>query len=417
MTGKQKEPSWFWPWGLLRGYLVIGSLILAFGFLVYTQSVVNRVERQGNAVVRILRRLLESEAADTTQAEISNLAPLFREICAILQTNLPVVVTDQDGHVLFTVGVPAAMGSLLAEQPAHVIAAVKAMDRMHGAIPLRSQTDGQVLGYLHWGEHKVLRELRWIPPLEVAIVGLFVLIGLLGLRRLKAVEQRSLWFGMAREAAHQLGTPITSLLGWVQLLKEHEEDSDTTVGVEDIAQEMEQDIDRLAKIARRFERIGHPPHLEIMDVHPLLEETAMYFRARLPRQGEKVAIREEYAQLAPVMANRDLLTWVLENLVRNSLEALGGTGEIVFRASMEPNDRGVCIQIEDTGHGMTGRVQSRAFRPGFSTKERGWGLGLAMARRIVEEYHGGKLKIVRSRPTQGTLVAIVLPAAVREKKR
>jgi len=414
MRNRRREPSWLWPWDLLRGYLVIGSLVLAFAFLVYTQSVVNRVERQSNAAVRILRRLLESEAADTSRTEISHLSPLFMEIRSILEENLPVVVTDTEGLVLMSVGIRAVEGISVSDQSEEVQKTIEHLQHTHGTMTLRIHEGGELIGYVYWGDNKILRELRWIPPLEVAIVGVFVLIGLMGLRRLKAVEQRSLWFGMAREAAHQLGTPITSLLGWIELLKEHEPAGET--GPREIALEMEQDIARLAKISRRFERIGFPPNLEIMDVKPLLQDTANYFRARLPRQSAHVELIEEYTRMAPIRANRDLFTWVLENLIRNGIESLDGDGTITLRGFMEPRAREVCIHIEDTGCGMTGRIQSRAFRAGFTTKERGWGLGLAMAHRIISEYHGGRIRIVRSNARQGTLMEITIPAVVRGEK-
>ena len=414
MRYRRREPSWLWPWDLLRGYLVIGSLVLAFAFLVYTQSVVNRVERQSNAAVRILRRLLESEAADTNQVEISHLSPLFIEIRSILEENLPVVVTDTDEVVLMAVGIQAIEGIPITEQSEEIQTTIDDLQRSHGVMALRIHEEGELIGYVYWGDNRILRELRWIPPLEVAIVGIFVLIGLMGLRRLKAVEQRSLWFGMAREAAHQLGTPITSLLGWVELLKEQEPSGET--GPREIALEMERDITRLAKISRRFERIGFPPNLEIMDVKPLLQETANYFRARLPRQSSQVVLIEDYEMMAPIRANKDLFTWVLENLIRNGIESLDGNGSITLRGFMEPRAKEVCIHIEDTGCGMTGRVQSRAFRAGFTTKDRGWGLGLAMAHRIISEYHGGRIRIIRSNPRHGTLMEIALPAVIRGEK-
>ena len=411
---ERREPSWLWPTGLLRGYLVVGSLALAFAFLVYTQSVVNRVEDQGYAFVRMLRAVLESESADTSQASISSLTPLFNELRSTLRANLPVLVTDPADTVLLAVGIPAVVGRALRDQTEDVVDLVRGMDAQNQPIPLRTDHEGFLLGYIHWGEHRLIRELRWIPPLEVAIAGLFVLVGLLGLRRLKAAEQKSLWYGMARETAHQLGTPITSLLGWIELLRDYwsnREDASTSKA-ERAVMEMKRDIDRLAKVARRFERMGQPPNLEIMDVRPLLEDTANYFRARLPKESSEITILEEYGSLLPILANRDLITWVLENIVRNGLEALDGAGTIRLQASAELTARQVCIQISDTGRGMTGRVRSRAFRPGFSTKDRGWGLGLAMARRIVEEYHSGKLRIVRSQPGVGTLVEILLPAIV-----
>ncbi|MCU0610595.1 MAG: hypothetical protein MUE60_02260 [Candidatus Eisenbacteria bacterium] len=321
-SSPRREPSWLWPSSLLRGYLVGGSLLLAFAFLVYTQSVVNRMERQGVALIRMLRSILETEAADTTDAVSSRLEPLFGEIRTTLHASLPVVVTDVEDTVLFAAGLPAVVGRTLSDQPEPVRVAVWNMDRARSRLPLRLEPDGETLGYIHWGEHRVIRELRWIPPLEIVIVGVFVLLGLLGLRRLKAAEQRSLWYGMSREAAHQMGTPISSLMGWVDLLRSR----DAAAGVppleiERVAAEMSRDVERLSKIARRFERVGQLTSLEIMDVRPIIEETAHYFRARVPQKDPGIRICEEYGKLLPVKANRELLTWVLENLIRNSLEA------------------------------------------------------------------------------------------------
>lgn len=414
MTSRRHEPSWWWPSGLLRGYLVGGSIALAFAFLVYTQSVVNRLERQGLALVRLFKTVLETEAEDTTVTPVSRLEPLFGEIRSALESGLPVVVTDPEDTVLFAAGLPAALGSTLSDQPEAVRRAVWRMGKARHRIALRVEPDEEIVGYLHWGEHRVIRELRWIPPLEVAIAGLFVLLALLGLRHLKAVEQRSLWYGMAREAAHQMGTPISSLMGWLELIRSRDPDAgEAALDIDQVAAEMSRDVQRLSKIARRFERIGHPPRLEVMDVQPILEETATYFRARIPHRESTVQICEEYGQLRPVRANRDLLTWVMENLVRNSLEAMEGAGRVTLRAEWEPGAAEVRIQVEDTGRGMTGRVRSRLFRPGFSTKKRGWGLGLAMAKRIIEEGHGGKLRVVSSQPGRGTIMEITLPAYER----
>jgi len=394
-----------------------GSLLLAFAFLVYTQSVVNRMERQGIALVRMLRNILETEASDTSGAAASPLEPLFGEIRTTLHASLPVVVTDLEDTVLFAAGLPAAVGRTLSDQPDKVRRSVWRMDKARSRLPLRVEPDGEVVGYIHWGEHRVIRELRWIPPLEIVIVGVFMLLGLFGLRRLKAAEQRSLWYGMAREAAHQMGTPISSLMGWLELLRAEDTDAKgEKLDISRVTAEMSRDVERLSKIARRFERIGHAPSLQLMDLQPIMEETANYFRARLPRQEPGVRICEEYGRLLPVQANRELLTWVLENLVRNSLEAMEGAGEVILRANLEPKTGEVRIQVEDTGRGMTGRVRSRAFRPGFSTKERGWGLGLAMAKRIIEEGHGGKLRVVQSTPGRGTVMEITLAGYERGQR-
>jgi hypothetical protein len=240
-------------------------------------------------------------------------------------------------------------------------------------------------------------------------VGVFLLLGLVGLRSLKAGEQRSVVVGMAKEAAHQLGTPLSSLMGWIELLRE----GSSAESVPSVLAEMERDLARLVKVASRFEKIGSKPRLTVQTAEPIVRETVQYFRHRLPRIGRTVDIRERYSEAPSVLANRVLLEWVLENLIKNALDSLDESehGVVMVEVGVEGQTGDVRITVEDNGKGIPPRNRARIFRPGFSTKQSGWGLGLSMAKRIVEEHHGGRLRLLFSQPGDGSRFGVFLPRA------
>jgi hypothetical protein len=223
---------------------------------------------------------------------------------------------------------------------------------------------------------------------------------------------------MARESAHQLGTPISSLYGWVELLRAGapvpagvpEEDPGVDTGSALAA--MEQDLDRLTKVANRFELIGRKPRLEPLDPRALVAELEEYFRARLPRRGHRIDLDTRIEPAPHVAANRTLLEWALENLVKNSVDALQGRGgTITLRLAPDPVLDAVVIEVADDGPGIPRALRKRVFEPGVSTKSQGWGVGLSLSRRIVEEYHDGTLELLATEPGAGTVFRVTLPAA------
>jgi two-component sensor histidine kinase len=206
---------------------------------------------------------------------------------------------------------------------------------------------------------------------------------------------------MARETAHQLGTPISALLGWVELLRAQSPPGGSPGSsreLEETLDEMERDIERLSKVAQRFSHVGSAPQLQEKDVTPVVKDVVEYLRRRLPGAPGEVEIREAYAVVPPVKLNSQLMTWALENLVNNAVTALDKKAGLI-EISVAPHGAGeVDVTVHDNGRGMSANEQRRAFDPGFTTKRRGWGLGLALARRVVEEYHGGRLFIGHSAP-------------------
>jgi len=242
-------------------------------------------------------------------------------------------------------------------------------------------------------------------------VAVFVILGLLGIRAMKLSEQRSIWVGMAKETAHQLGTPLTSLLGWVQVLRS-EDAPQVGESPEEARQrrqatyaEMERDLGRLAKVSARFSKIGSAPNLVPVDLAEVLQESVTYIKKRTPHLGAAVQIEAEILTPLHVLGNRELIEWVFENLLKNALDALENGGEIRVRGERDPANR-VEVRIADTGRGIPPSLRRRIWEPGFSTKKRGWGLGLTLVRRIVEEYHGGRIWVEDNQDRRGTCFAL-----------
>lgn len=415
---------------LLKTALFVGGSVIVVAVFVFLQLAVTRLTREVSTTSELLARV----AAQATLPSTIN--PQLQRVLGEMQAGIsfPLVITDTTGTPRAWRNLPVpgesvppeSLDSLafgLAISPGiqarvdRVKAEVPLLDRMHKPIPLRQGPSAPVLGHLHYGNPPVLQQLRWIPLLAIAGVGLLLLLGLSGLAGIRAAEKRVIWVGMAKETAHQLGTPLSSLMGWVELLRAHTEGVPAGGDVrlpraelEETLGDMEGDIDRLNKVAQRFSHIGSAPQLLVQDVHPVVREAVQYVRRRVPQGSSAVEMRERYEEVPPINLNRELLEWVLENLLSNALTAMDkpqGVIEVVVQRRAETEE--VEITVTDNGRGMNRDEQKRAFEPGYSTKRRGWGLGLALARRVVEEYHAGKIVIARSAPGEGTTMAIRFP--------
>jgi signal transduction histidine kinase len=248
----------------------------------------------------------------------------------------------------------------------------------------------------------LLTLIKWFPLVQVLLIVVFIMLGYFSLNSARKAEQNMVWVGMAKETAHQLGTPISAILGWIEYLKTlmEKEEQQEVIG------ELRNDIGKLELIADRFSKIGSAPKLESMDLHSVLRESVEYMHKRSSR---KVEFLLPQVSNPPIQAhiNKHLFSWVIENLFRNALDALGGEGKI--KIHLEREKRHVIIDIEDTGKGIPSGKLKKVFEPGYTTKKRGWGLGLSLAKRIIEEYHKGKIFVKKSEVDQGTTFRILLP--------
>jgi signal transduction histidine kinase len=255
-----------------------------------------------------------------------------------------------------------------------------------------------------------VQRLRWIPWLQVGALACLLAAAAFMVRHNQRVERERIWATMARESAHQMGTPLSSLAGWVEILRLPPEEREGMASLPVVSAEMEADLDRLEKVARRFEWIGRPVRKEAVDARALLRQLERYVRVRMPQLARNVELELDVVEtLPPVLGNAVLLEWALENLLKNALDALAGTGgRIEVRAERE-SQRRVAIMIHDDGPGVAPEVRTELFEPGVTTKKGGWGVGLSLARRIVEDVHGGRLVLAPSE--RGALFVVTLPVA------
>ncbi|MBC8234969.1 HAMP domain-containing histidine kinase [bacterium] len=245
-------------------------------------------------------------------------------------------------------------------------------------------------------------DLMLMPYIQIASITIFLLIGMLVYQKSKANEQAAIWGGLARETAHQLGTPISSLMGWLEVLENKNSNKDMT----DIYAEMQGDLDRLRKVTSRFGKVGTKPKRGLVNIVYIIHEVILYFQKRIP---SKVEIIFQQREMPEVVANEDLLQWVFENLMKNSLDALNKKrGIIRIDTSFDPKKNQVVITYKDNGKGILKKDRKKIFAPGYTTKKHGWGLGLTLVKRIIEDYHDGKIRLVETSPA-GTTFEIRLP--------
>lgn len=272
--------------------------------------------------------------------------------------------------------------------------------------PIQITIGGSLNNYVYYGESPTVRYLRYVPYLQLALLLLLLGIGFTTYKSITRSEQSNLWVGMAKEAAHQLGTPISSLYGWLELLKEKQATNDYVMT---ITHEIENDITRLRGIAERFNKIGSEPELREMDIVPIIEQVIEYMERRLPQLGRNVEVRKSIETDAKVRVNPELFQWAVENLMKNAMDAIRENSTDAYVAiRVKRLEDELFIDIEDSGSGIDKKNLTEVFKPGFSTKKRGWGLGLSLTRRIIEEYHNGQITILRSGTDQGTTVRITM---------
>jgi two-component sensor histidine kinase len=273
-------------------------------------------------------------------------------------------------------------------------------------VPLRSNPGGRQ-GYLYY-EATPDYGIIAMPIVLAAVFSTFLIVGFLSYRRIKTFEQASIWGGLAKETAHQLGTPISSLMGWVELSMELNKQRGDEATAE-IYANMQSDLARLQRITDRFGKIGSYPQQTRININSVIGDVVAYFQKRLPNRSKKVDLRVIARELPEILANADLLQWVFENLIRNSLDAMDKeTGFIEIAPRLHPKKHLIAILYKDNGKGISRQNRNKIFRPGMTTKKHGWGLGLTLVKRIVEAYHHGQIRLVET-SSQGTTFEIVLP--------
>ncbi|MSR36045.1 MAG: HAMP domain-containing histidine kinase [Gemmatimonadetes bacterium] len=387
-----------WPVALATLFV----LLLGW-YVVYTQQIVRALRADAETLTRIFVEVQQGLGSTDQAAEVG---ALFRLQTAIIESEVPLVQTGPRDTIIAAQNLPFTVDLETREGQERVRAYVRRLDLRHPPVPAAEQS------FLHFGDTPEVLRLRWIPWLQVAGLFLTVIVGLTMIRYQRRVEGERAWTAMARELAHQLGTPISSLQGWLELLRLPPEELPEQLGEGEIAAGVEADLARLERISHRFELIGHDTELKSISLQAVVRDIELYLQSRLPRFGPGVKLRVHVPDDLPAVKGSDvLLTWALENVIKNALDALAGRGgRITIRAREVAEPHVIELRVEDDGPGVEMGVRDRIFEPGVTTKTRGWGVGLALSRRIVEGVHRGRIELLDT-PGGGATFQIRLPPA------
>jgi signal transduction histidine kinase len=366
--------------------LLLVAILIGAGSLWYTNRLVNDIETTERQKVEIWAEAIRiMDAADFE----TDLAFPFSVIES--NTHIPVILTDSAGNVLGHKN----LDSMKVEDPRYMKRQLDhAMEENEALVIDLGNNEYQ---YIYYRDSILIRKLILFPYVQLGVIILFILVSYLAFSVSRKAEQNEVWTGMSKETAHQLGTPISSLLGWMELLKQSSIESK-------MVEEMQRDASRLEKIADRFSKIGSKPTLQSTDLNSILSESLEYIRSRGPENIDYILDIPEktiYANL-----NETLFEWVIENLLKNAIDAIEGGGRIILHAV--ETSQNFIIDVEDSGKGIAKSRFRTVFKPGYTTKKRGWGLGLSLSRRIIQSYHHGKIFVLSSDPGDSTVLRILL---------
>lgn len=386
--------------GTLRGLFFLILVICVLAMIIYTQRLVSNLRQESRDLIEFYAFTTQRIASDDISGEA--LSWLFENITQ--KTNFPLILTDAQKRPTSWkgIGIPDTLRTpgVLREVESYIHEMEKEYD------PVEIKYGDQVLNYLYYSDSKLIKHFVYLPYVTITTLGILVVLAYLGFHSIKRSEQRFIWVGMAKETAHQLGTPISSLMGWLEFLKSS--DLDITK-VRLIANDIQTDVSRLEKVAARFSQIGSQADLKAQDIHYILDEIIAYFRRRLPQSGKEIKLVKSYGDIPQVRVNRELFEWAVENLVKNAIDAVKKSrGIIEVRTGISSESGRIYIDIRDNGIGMSSKGKKDIFKAGYSTKKRGWGLGLNLAKRIIEDYHGGKLFVKETQQGRGTTMRILL---------
>ena len=374
-----------------RVVVIFVGVALGAMSLLYTNDMARRLKQKEQHDVALWAHAMERVNRDIMGGAMED--PLVADIMSN-GNNIPFIMTNENLEVINSHLIPDE----IIDHPDRLRRRIDRFTEENTPIPIRYWWSDEHYHIIFYGRSALLKSLYYFPYIQILVVTVFILLGFIAFRSSKHDEQNRVWIGLAKETAHQLGTPTSSLLGWIEFLRGQPVDQ-TAV------EEMNKDLAHLMKIVDRFSKIGSETPLTPANINETVGESVMYFRKRIPRN---VTLDYNGLAIAPVQANINaaLFEWVVENLMKNSLDALQGHGAIEVRILSD--ERHVMVDVRDTGKGIPKSNWNRIFEPGFTTKTRGWGLGLSLSRRIVEEYHHGRIAVIDSEPGKGTTIRITL---------
>jgi hypothetical protein len=373
-------------------YLFLFAALIGVGSLLYT-----------NRLVKVLateeKKKVELWAEATRQlADVNITGQDFGFPLHVVQynTTIPVILVDQDENIIEK----RNLDSLKMGNPDYVRRQLNKMKDENP--PIKVDLGDGLVNYVYYRNSTLLTKLTYYPYIQLGVILLFIMVAYLAFSTSRKAEQNQVWVGLSKETAHQLGTPTSSLIGWVELLRERHPDKK-------LVSELEKDAGRLEQITERFSKIGSKPVLVNENIRDVLQDSLDYMKSRTSDQVRlDLQVENEDIQ---VPINRVLFQWVVENLCKNAVDAMEGNGSLVI--SVKEQGKQIYIDFDDTGKGIPKNRYKTIFKPGFTTKQRGWGLGLSLAKRIVEIYHRGKIFVLQSEAGKGTTIRIILHKATR----
>lgn len=386
----------------LKWIVLIAALVISIGSILYTNLLVGRLKERERSFIRLFAKTLEF-ALDESVTINQDINFISEEI--ILQNNsMPMIIIDSLGNIYDykNIKIDSSRSQASIYKKLHNMASDMAKDYTPIRIAPINPATGEpyLVQFLYYKHSNLLTQLIYYPYVQLSVIAIFGVIAYMGFSYSRTAEQNRVWVGMAKETAHQLGTPISSLMAWVEYLK-----ADENFANNEFLDELDKDIAKLQLITERFSSIGSVPVLKEEDMVAIAKKVADYLRSRISSQ---VVINVESMHHQVIaFVNAPLFEWVVENICKNAVDAMSGVGEITIKIQ-EASDWRVFIDITDTGKGIPPAKLKRVFNPGFTTKKRGWGLGLALGKRIIENYHRGKLHVHSTGPDKGTTFRIVL---------
>ena len=378
------QPLFNWKTGL-----ALLAIAIVSGTIFYSQFLAKKIARE--------ERMKVEEWAEAGKLLVNDSSGVSDRLVSIIitqNTTIPIIVTDEKKNILDHVNLDS---QAVANDPAYLKNKLRILLSENEPIEWTNPSNPSEKNLYYYGTTPLLNQVRYYPLVQLLVVGLFITITLLTITTSFKSTQNRVWAGMAKEAAHQLGTPLTSLQGWVEMLKEAKSD-------DMITSEMEKDVNRLKLVSDRFGKIGSIPQL--VENNAVLQVSSMVEYIKKRASGKTVFTLITASPEIIVRMSPPLFDWVIENLLKNALDAMEGSGSITVTIKENPAD--IYIDISDTGKGISKKNLSSVFKPGFTTKKRGWGLGLSLSKRIIEQYHNGQLYVKSSEPGKGTTFRIIL---------
>ena len=382
--------------GNIKGGIFLIGILLVIGLFSYTSHLSSQLREDNRQIVKLYAEIIAATVKDDSN---TNIDFVFDNI--IKKVKFPIIQSDHNKDPQLWTNLPSDVSSMIDR-----FKLLESMDKINNPIPLvfNDKVSGNItFGYLHYGDSKLIQKIQIWTYIELLSIGIFVLFGFFGFSFIRNSEKQHIWIGLSRETAHQLGTPVSALLGWLDLLK------NDNASVKKIIPELESDIERLQQVSRRFSKMGSNPEIEYFDLSKRVEDVLNYLNRRIPTLGKKVELINDIEKNISIKANGTLISWAIENLIRNSIDSITNDSGLI-RISMNQGYNNVKIRISDNGCGVPKKDWKNIFRPGFSTKKSGWGLGLSLCQRIINEVHKGSIYILESNKDTGTIFEINIPS-------